>query len=177
MQTDSVTLDEEEHLVAELENLGIRYLSRRTAFRAEQVRLPVELLADLIRQPTARVREAVIAVLLAYPEYAEAVPEALCRLAPPEQATLRYFYTASVLLQQMYASQLQAIALDRWQRLPDLFSADLGVETVGEPRERLAKLGKTHRRRTRSAVNWAGTYENVARKLVRSWELELQWSR
>lgn len=177
MPIESVALDEEEQLVAELERLGIRYLSRQTDFRATQVRLPADLLASLIRQPSARVREAVIAVLLAYPEYAVAVPEALCRLTPPEQATLRYFYTASVLLQQLYASQLQAIAIDRWQRLPDLFSADLGVETAGEPRERLVKLGQTHRRKTRSAVNWAGTYESVARKLVRAWELEQQWNR
>lgn len=176
MQAESDSLSEEERLVAELECLGIRYLSRQTPYQAKEVRLPAELLADFIRQPTARVREAVIAVLLAYPEYAVAVPEALCRLAPPEQATLRYFYTASVLLQQLYAGQLQAIALDRWQRLPDLFSADLGVETAGEPRERLVKLGQTHRRKTKSAVNWAGTYESVARKLVRAWELEQKWS-
>ena len=175
MRVESVTLDEEECLVAELECLGIRYLSRQTAFRAEKIRLPADLLADLIRQPSARVREAVIAVLLAYPEYAEAVPDALQRLSPVEQTTLRFFYTASVLLQQQFFDELQTFVSDRWQTLPDLFSDDLGLPTAGEPRERLAKLGQAHRHRANPAVNWTGTYENVARKLVRARELEQQW--
>jgi hypothetical protein len=176
MQIESLDIVEEERLVAELECLGIRYLSRQTGFRAEQVRLPADLLADLIRQPSARVREAVIAVLLAHPEYAGSIPEALMRLTAPEQLVLRLFYTASVLLQQQYAGMLQAFMTDQWQRLPDLFSAELGLPIEGEPRERLVKLGQTHRRRTRAAVNWTGTYENVAHKLVRAWELERQWN-
>jgi hypothetical protein len=176
MQVESVTLDEEERLVAELECLGIRYLSRQTAFRAEQVRLPADLLAGLIRQPSARVREAVIAVLLAHPEYAAAVPDALNRLTPVEQTTLRFFYTASVLLQQQFADELQRFVIDRWQRLPDLFSNDLGLPIEREPREPLIKLGQTHRRRTKAVVNWTGTYENVARKLARARALEQRWS-
>ena len=58
------------------------------------------LLADLVQQPSARVRAAVIAVFLAHPEYAAAVPAALERLGPTERLTLRFFYTAAVLLQQ-----------------------------------------------------------------------------
>ena len=54
---------EEERVVAELELLGIRYLSRYTSDRAERVRSPDILLADLVQQPSARVRAAVIAVL------------------------------------------------------------------------------------------------------------------
>ncbi len=57
----------EEELVAELDLLGIRYLSRQSSYRASQVRPPEALLADLVRQPSARVRAAVIAVLLAHP--------------------------------------------------------------------------------------------------------------
>jgi hypothetical protein len=71
-------------------------------FRAACPIRPSALLADLVRQPSARVRNAVIAVLLAYPDYAEAVPAALERLRPAEQQTLRLFYTAAVLLQQEY---------------------------------------------------------------------------
>ena len=94
---------EEERLVAELELLGIRYLSRYTSDQAERIRPPDVLLADLVRQPSARVRAAVLAVLLAHPEYAEAVPTALQQLGPAERRTLRLFYTAAVLLQQEYA--------------------------------------------------------------------------
>ena len=77
--------EEEERIVAELELLGIRYLSRRTTIKASKVRSPSTLLADLVHQPSARVRAAVIAVLLAHPEYATAIPEALEALETAER--------------------------------------------------------------------------------------------
>jgi hypothetical protein len=122
--TDQTRRDiEEERLVAELELLGIRYLSRHMPDRAECVRSPEALLADLVRQPSARVRVSVVAVLLAHPEYAQAVPAALERLLPAEQWTLRFFYSAAVLLQQEYAERLRPFLAGR--RLPDRFGADL----------------------------------------------------
>jgi len=166
---------EEESLVAELELLGIRYLSRHTSDRAERVRPPDVLLADLVRQPSARVRAAVIAVLLAHPEYAEAMPVALERLRPAERRTLRLFYTAAMLLQQEYAGRLQSFVAGQW--LPDRFAVDLGLPDATSPRERLAALGRRHRQQAQSYVNWVGTYENVAHCLLRSWELEVQWNR
>lgn len=167
-------MDEEERIVAELELLGIRYLSRRTSDRAERVRPPDALLADLVRQPSARVRAAVIAVLLACPEYAADVPAALEQLRPAEQRTLRLFYTAAVLLQREYAEQLRLFVAERW--LPDWFAADLDLPDVASPRERLSALGQRHRQQTQADVNWVGTYENVVRCLLRSWELEVQWN-
>jgi hypothetical protein len=163
---------EEERLVAELELLGIRYLSRHTSDRAECVRSPEALLADLVRQPSARVRLSVIAVLLAHPEYAQAVPAALKRLPPAAQWTLRFFYSAAVLLQQEYAERLRPFVAAR--RLPDRFGADLNLPVTASPRERLIALGRRHRQRTQTAVNWAGTYESAVRHLLRSWELEVQ---
>jgi hypothetical protein len=161
---------EEERLVAELELLGIHYLSRQTPERAASVRPPADLLADLIRQPSARVRTAVIAVLLSHPDLVEALPAALERLSPPEQQTLLFFYTAAVLLQQQYAPQLQPYV--GWQPLPDRFAVDLGLPPGAPIRERLAALGRRQRQQTGKAVNWTGTYEQVVRHLLRSWELE-----
>jgi hypothetical protein len=166
---------EEERIVAELESLGIRYLSRHTPAPAGSVRPPDALLADLVRQPSARVRAAVIAVLLAHPEYATAIPKALEKLASPERLTLRLFYTAAVLLQQEHTARLQRFAAIN--QLPDRFSAELGLPESASPHERLAALGQQHKRRTRTHVNWTGTYESVAHHLLRSWELEARWSR
>ena len=42
---------QEEQLVAEIEKMGIRYLSRQTGYQAKRVRTPQRLLADLLRQP------------------------------------------------------------------------------------------------------------------------------
>jgi hypothetical protein len=165
---------EEERIVAELESLGIRYLSRRTSTQAKHVRPPGVLLADLVRQPSARVRVAVIAVLLAHPEYAEAATDALKRLRPTEQLTLRLFYTAAVLLQREHAESLRNFVSG--QSLPDQFAGELGLPAEATDRERLEILGQTHQQQTRVCANWVGTYENVVHRLLRSWELEAQWS-
>jgi hypothetical protein len=166
---------EEERIVAELELLGIRYLSRRTSAPVDSVRPPDALLADLVRQPSARVRAAVIAVLLAHSKYATAIPRALEKLASPERLTLQLFYTAAVLLQQEHTARLQRfVAINQ---LPDRFSSELGLPELPSPHERLAALGQQHQRRTHTHVNWTGTYESVAQHLLRSWELEARWSR
>jgi hypothetical protein len=168
---------DEEALVAELELLGIRYLSRQTSFLAAGPRPPAQLLADLVRQPSARVRESVISLLLTHPYYAAAVPDALAVLRERERLTLRLFYTAAVLLQAEYVDRLEAATALEVQWLPDLFSVELGVPPPSVPyRSRMSSLAETHQRSTGIAANWAGTYENVAVKLLRRWEKERHWS-
>lgn len=164
---------EEERIVAELELLGIRYLSRRTPTRAERVRPPDVLLADLVRQPSARVRAAVIAVLLARPEYAEIIPDTLERLRPSEQWTLRFFYTAAVLLQRKHAERLPLPVRGKW--LPNRFADELALPTCATIGEQLVALGQKHQQQTHTVINWLGTYENVVHHLLRSWELEMGW--
>jgi len=172
--SDPQELAEEERLVAELGLLGIRYLSRQTAYQPAKVRPPQAFLADLVRQPSARVRAAIIAVLLSHPEYAESVPAALERLGPSDRLTLQSFYAAAVLLQQEHAHRLRPHVTRGWRWLPDLGGALTGWEmpSDGAPREKLAALGREHRRRAQEMVNWAGTYEQVAHQLLRQWELE-----
>jgi hypothetical protein len=177
--TELKTITEEEHLVAELCSLGIRYLSRQTAHPPAGPRAPEALLADLMRQPSARVRAATIALLLAHPEYADAVLGALDRLTPEERLGLRAFYMAAVFLQQEHEDRLRTLQIGPWRRLPVLapVAADLDLPESGTPREKLLALGREHRRRGGRAVNWTGTYEQVARQLFRQWEKERQWNR
>lgn len=69
LQSDVVALDEE-RIVAELARLGVSYLSRQTAISETANEVPVELvdlLAAVVRQPSARVRAAAIALFLAQP--------------------------------------------------------------------------------------------------------------
>jgi hypothetical protein len=169
-------LTEEERLVAELGLLGIRYLSRQSSYQASQVRSPDILLADLVRQPSARVRASVIAVLLSHPEYAEVVPAALERLSSQDRLTLQSLYTAAVLLQREYADRLRLLVGERWLWLPDLLSKELSLPTEGPPRERLRLLERELQHRTRAVVNWTGTYEQVVQRLIRDWERGVQWN-
>ncbi len=162
------TVSDEEALVAELELLGIRYLSRQTPYQAMQVRPPEQLIADLVRQPTARVREALISVFLARPQYAGAVLAALARLSEDQALTLRLFYSAAVLLEGEHRDALGLATGDGLRPLPDLFSAELGLPTGDAAiHVRIMALAQTHQERTGITVNWAGTYESVARKLLR----------
>ena len=171
------TMQMEEELVAELELLGIRYLSRQSSYQASHVRSPEALLADLVRQPSARVRAAVIAVLLAHPGYADAMPAAIEGLLPVERLTLQTFYAAAVLLQQKHAHRLRELMDARSRPLPFLseHTPELNLPDDGTPDEALASLGREHQRWSGSMVNWTGTYEQVARQLMRRWEMERQW--
>ena len=177
MNHSNAIVTEEEKLVAELSLLGIRYLSRQSCYQANQVRSPETLLADLVQQPSARVRATVIAVLLSRPEYAEGVPSALERLSSRDRLTLQSFYVAAVLLQREYADRLRPFAGEHWQWLPDLLSKELGLPVEGAPRERLKLLDRELRHRTQAAVNWVGTYEQVVQKLLCDWEEKSRWER
>jgi hypothetical protein len=175
-RSQSAPVAEEEQLVAELDLLGIRYLSRQSSDQATRVRSPQRLLADLVQQPHARVRGAVIALLLSHPEYAEAVPAALRELSARDRLTLQSLYTAAVLLQREYADRLRPIVGARWRWLPDLVSDELGLPSVGAPREKLRLLDLEMRYRTGATVNWMGSYEAVAKTFIRSRERQAAWS-
>lgn len=167
---------QEERLVAELENLGVRYLSRQADSVEPTSVSPVNFLAELIRQPSSRVRTAFMAVLLAQPGLANMIPSVQKLLNHEEQLTLKLFYTAAVFLQKKHAERLRSFLSNRWQWLPDLYSVELGLDTNHSPDELLHLLGSTHRQQTGVLLNWTGTYENVAHHLLRRWELEKQWN-
>lgn len=170
----TVSHQTEEQLVAQLEQLDVRYLSRQTHVNPIPACSTHDLLADLVLQPSSRVRAALIALLLAHPDFSAAIPAAIQQLTPSEALTLKIFYTAAVLLQRQHASRLREHLGANWCWLPDLFSAELGV--VGDTlRARLHSLGVIHARWSGAQLNWAGTYDNVSHVLLRRWEMEESW--
>lgn len=102
-------LTSEEKLIAELELLGVHYLSRKTSFTAKRVRPYPVLFSDLMLHPSSRVRNALIAVLLAHPEIAEDIPSIINKLNPNNRFLLKILYTAAVALQKEYARSLKKI--------------------------------------------------------------------
>jgi hypothetical protein len=164
----------EDTIVAELAQLGVGYLSRESAGERKQTQNPVILIADLIRQPTSRVRVAAISLFLAHPEYAEYMPAALKLLSKKNAQVLKIFYTAATLLQKQYAKALMPFLGVKWKWLSDLFSKELGLTAV-PPKEQLKKLAQAHAELTKTELNWTGTYDNAARHLLRCWEKEKEW--
>jgi hypothetical protein len=120
MTVQRSSLRGEERLVAELAQLGVSYLSRQSDGFVS-LRPPHIILAELVRQPSSRVRVALISLLLAKPEYAEHIHVALKRLAPKDTQTLKILYMAAVFLQQKNTEPLKNLQKHSWKELPTCF--------------------------------------------------------
>ncbi len=167
----------EDQIVAELALLGIHYLSQGMDVSIDSSRPADRLLADLLRQPSSRVRTAVIALLLEHPEYSAFVPDAVMHLHGSNRILLKLFYTAAVILQKKYAATLTEFQGKNFIWLPDIYSRELGIPDELLPSERLKTLSHSHSEIMGSKANWLGTYDNAARHLLRQKELERLWNR
>lgn len=171
----------EEFVVSEndlLHELAARNVHVVTGSQQEEAdaRLPTAvLLAGLVQQGDARLHLALIALLLAQPEAGMAVPEALHYLNPMQQTKLKLFYTAAVLLQQIYQDQLRQY-VQNWQWLPDLFADSLGVDVTAVPEDQLLQLGQRHQELIDVRANWPGSYRYAAKRLLSRLSREMAWA-
>jgi hypothetical protein len=166
----------EEELVAELEKLGVRYINRFAQNKPVSFFPPDQLLADLVRQPTSRVRSAVVSLLLIRPDYALFIPLALRKVRGKNRLLLKIYYTAAVILRNKFQQQLQQFLGQELTVLPDLYSSELIPGIEGPPDLKLTMLGREHQIRLGEVANWRGTYENAARHLLHQLELESRWN-
>jgi hypothetical protein len=165
------SIQDEDQVVAELEQLGVSYLSRQNDVLVSSLHKPEKFLACVVCQPSSRVRSALIALLLARPDYAQYARRAVKLLDGEQAQAFRLYYSAAVCLRQKYAGTLQAHLGGQWRKLPDLFSVELGV-SGDSPAVRLRSLARIHVQTSGEALNWAGTYENAAQHLILRWEKE-----
>ncbi len=170
------SIADEDQLVSELHQLGITYLSNRLITILKSPRSPENIIADTIKQPSSRVRTAVIALFLLHPYYAEYVPTALGLLSENHGQLLKLFYTAAVHLQRLYQNDLITIIGSKLELLPDLFGEELGISWTLSPKEEIHKLGIKHQEITHSLTNWSGTYKHVAHQLIQYKQREVQWN-
>lgn len=139
-------------------------------------RLPIDvLLAGLVQDEAARLHLALIALFLYQPETATAVPAALRQLAEAQQVSLKLFYTAAVLLQQIHGNQLRQ-HLPNQQPLPDLFAASFGLDGTAVPQVQLQQLSVRHRELSGVKANWLGSYHYAADRLLARLAKEAAWA-
>jgi hypothetical protein len=169
-------MESADRLVTELNRWGVHFVTGGAPEWSVPSLPSPELLAGLAAQSEARLRLALIPLLLVHPELAAIRPGALGRLSEREQLTLKYFYTAAVILQQFHAEQLWAL-LGRYDPLPDRFALELGIPTTEDCLDRLKHLGERHRTFSGLAINWVGTYRHAADRLLKQLSLERQGSR
>ena len=114
-------------------------------------------------------RLALIPLLLRHPEFAVYARTALRQITPTVQIGFKCYYTAAVLLQQKYQERLHALLGDT-EPLPDLFSAELGLLGYSNPDDGLRTLADRQKALTGRSINWQGTYEHGAQRLLRTLE-------
>lgn len=151
-------------LAAELDRLGIHFV-RNDAAAALRRPLPAEdLIAGLACSDEARLRLAIIPLLLWRPDYASAVPAVVAGLSAGPRVLLQCYYTAAMLLQPQYESDLAV--LRGWREtLPDL-DFGLGLGSDGNAGRRLEALAQRQAELSGESINWRGTYEHAARVFV-----------
>ncbi|OGO33324.1 MAG: hypothetical protein A2Z16_11625 [Chloroflexi bacterium RBG_16_54_18] len=164
-----------DQLIAQLNNLGLRYLIGEKIVVNEEVVSPDRLLAALSGHPDARIRHALIALLLFRPDFSDFANNAIEHLTEDEKFRFKFQYTAAMLLQQIHTTRLRQY-VNNWIYIPDRFSMYLQLPETGTPWERLQKLAELQRNESGLTVNWAGTYNNIAERLITRFESELAWA-
>lgn len=159
-------------LVDVLNTLGVIFLRGGTG--RPTTTAPATLIAALAASPEARLRLALIPLLLTHPKFAEFIDEALPSLSPSAAVTLRCYYTAAFWLQaKCHARLVSVCGLKR--DLPDLFSAELNLTGYTDPEAALCALAVRQAELTGRVLNWRGTYEHAVQSWLRFMEHENRW--
>ena len=157
-----------------LDTLDVPFLAGDEQSAASPSLTPVELLTALAQAREARLRSAIIPTLLRHPEFAPHARTAATRLLGLPRVTLQCFYTAALLLQRKYVARLKQL-LGVQPSLPDWFSAGLGISLSEDETPLLGELSERHAALTGLPINWAGTYEHAAERLIKRLENQARW--
>ena len=136
---------------------------------------PGDLLAALATSDEARLRLALIPLLLAHPEFSAYVSALRKQLSPAADAILCCYYTAAYWLQQKHYARVLA-RTGPIQPLPDLFGAELDLVAYTDPDAALHALSARQQVLSGRVLNWSGTYEHAAQTWLRHLEREAQWN-
>lgn len=159
-------------LVDALDTLGVSFLRGGSGTRRDFP--PAVLLAALASSPEARLRMALIPLLLAHPELAADVCQAERTLPAKDAVVLRCYYTAAHWLQIKYRARLEATC-GHQPTLPDLFGQQLGIAEQAQPDTALRILARQQQSLTGIGLNWLGTYEHAAQSWLRFHEHKIRW--
>ncbi len=152
----------EDQLVAELWARDVRFILGAPSGLPPAI-TPVNLIAALAETREARLQLSLIPLFLRHPEFAVEANAATKKVTPAAQLILKCFYSAAVWLEQKRLLR---------NKLPDLFSKEMGLTPTSDPDENLHALAKRQQELSGSHINWIGTYEHAADVWLK--ELELQ---
>ena len=155
------TVPRRETLVALLRERGVGYLAPSDAAATEQIDSDEALLLALLRQPDARLRLALIPLLLRQPGLAAQVATLADQLDLETALDLQTLYMAAVYLQRLWKTRL-GFYLDV-SLLPDLFSQQMGLPPADERfgKNGLHDLAERWRARSPYPFNRLASLNNV----------------
>ena len=85
------------------------------------------------------------------------------------------YYTAAYYLQKAYAVQLQDV-LNPYDELPDYYSEELKIEKNNSVKNQLKRLAERHKEITGLPLNWYGTYNSAAQRVITRLKKERAWA-
>lgn len=164
-------MDHTQILLAELAKYEVAFIANaiadaeiNQASNASPSLLPAELLAALCDHPEARMKMAMIALLLRQPSFGQYVPDAFTLVK--NKAYFQCYTTAAFYLQQLYQNELTRYFgaqpfLQNWfaalfQTAPNA-SAEQGLQTVAVQQAHWVN----------PFTNWLGGYQHVAQRMLR----------
>ena len=168
-------MTEPSQLIDNVNRIGVHFLVDESDTNSTDILTQAEILAGLATQPDARMRLALIAVLLQRPDFAEYVHQAIAPMVEPNKITLKLYYTAAHYLQIIYATQLMDV-LGSHEKLPDCFSEELKIEKEIHATEQLRRLAERHKVITGIHLNWYGTYNHAAQRVITRLKKERTWA-
>lgn len=171
MHQSTINSANEKQIAATLQALGVKFVHGEPAGEAPLPIQPARLIAALALSQEARLRLALIPLLLQYPQWAEMVPSVAQQLSPAARLTLHCYYTAALWLGEKYRPRLESL-LGKQMPLPDYFSAVLGIEKTPDPDENLRRLASRQRVLSGAQVNWLGTYHHALKVWIKGLEIQ-----
>ncbi len=166
---------EPKQLVDNVNRIGIHFLVDESFSDSTETLTPAELLAGLAAQSDARMRLTLIAVLLQRSEFARYAHQAIALMDDPIELTFKLYYTAAHYLQMIYANQLKDV-LGSYDKLPDYFSEELKIEKDNHASDQLRRLAERHKVITGIPLNWYGTYNHAAQRVITRLKKERAWA-
>ena len=91
------------------------------------------------------------------------------------QPIFKLYFTAACYLQSIYHEQLEEL-LGRFQIIPDLYSEQLNLTPDKSAEKNLQKLALRHKKITNLDVNWYGTYQHAAKRVITRLLREREWT-
>ena len=162
------------NLLSEMNRIGVHFLVGDDHPGLAAPLTPAQLLGGLAAQSDARLRLALIAVLLQHPEYAQETPYSLEMLDDTQRLTFKLYYTAAHYLQLVYKNQLQDV-LGQFLWLPDKYSEELNIMKGRAAKVQLKRLAKRHQEISGLSLNWYGTYNHAAQRVITRLKVEEAW--